>query len=614
MVFTVLVAADLFGTKTNYELDFLDPPAMAELRARLESVFGNEAAQRRPPGVPASPFQAHRMQVFDDKVELWVDLVSAGQLHDYCQVYVFQRETPWHKEVQSKIPPPGKPPIQTAVLPAVPSPMVVGPPPVVPLPPVLGSPGRVAGSPFRATPALAVGSLPRGSPYRATPTAAALTADLPNRPPPMVRQETTHGDKVRCVYDDLDKARSGAVRAEDFLGAIDRLRIDLAGKAEQIFDRADVNKDGVLSFGEFERFAEIYPTVLDSLFYRNRDFWIDRRQKDGIESAQSVLANLRDREQQAKQALQEAADATAQQQQQVRIQDAEVEQARAREREAGLQAEAARGQTEEARQRASQRAAAVVAVREKERQATQVQSEAQYGLDAAKGRQASATEELGRAQRRLQDLERMLRDQQEEVQKQQELVGAAAGVVTDAELKVGTAQRELETAQGEARREQEQLSDAERETQRASERERELAAGLARAKDDTGRAAAKKDAEERELAARKAKEDARRQTEQEASGAVDKQQQTIAGLEDENKEHNGKRSQTESEEQALIANEVRIRDQRENLEREEAMLRDSHRNFHASTGRSDHHHVQSASPAPTHHFDAPSTSPRRLVR
>ena len=104
MVFTVLAAADVYGNKVNYEFDFPVQPTMSEFQARITSTFTVDASARAPAGAPTA-FSIHRMQIFDDRTDMWNDLLSGAQLVDYCQVYVFQRESPWHREVQSKIPP-----------------------------------------------------------------------------------------------------------------------------------------------------------------------------------------------------------------------------------------------------------------------------------------------------------------------------------------------------------------------------------------------------------------------------------------------------------------------------------------------------------------------------
>ena len=67
MVFTLLIAADLHGAKTNYEVEFLAQPTIPDLHRRVEAVFGPEHAARAAPGNP-SGFGIDRMQIFDERV------------------------------------------------------------------------------------------------------------------------------------------------------------------------------------------------------------------------------------------------------------------------------------------------------------------------------------------------------------------------------------------------------------------------------------------------------------------------------------------------------------------------------------------------------------------
>eukprot|EP00756_Hemistasia_phaeocysticola_P052052 Hpha_TRINITY_DN27246_c0_g1::TRINITY_DN27246_c0_g1_i1::g.140681::m.140681 len=87
MVFTVLVGVNLNGN-CNFKLSFPARPSVAELRARVERDLVLEAKSRRP-GVP---FVVRGLQVFDERVGVWVDLLAAVQLDDSCQINVLQNE------------------------------------------------------------------------------------------------------------------------------------------------------------------------------------------------------------------------------------------------------------------------------------------------------------------------------------------------------------------------------------------------------------------------------------------------------------------------------------------------------------------------------------------
>ncbi|RNF06490.1 calmodulin-like protein containing EF hand domain [Trypanosoma conorhini] len=111
-MYTLLVCADLFGEKCNLELGFPSAPTIAELQRKALEVFEAEANMRRPSGYPVVDFAIVRVQIYDDALLKWVDLVSQTQMHEYDQLYVFQPQSAWHTDVQKDLPPP-RPPSQS---------------------------------------------------------------------------------------------------------------------------------------------------------------------------------------------------------------------------------------------------------------------------------------------------------------------------------------------------------------------------------------------------------------------------------------------------------------------------------------------------------------------
>lgn len=96
-MFIVQVAADIFGNKLNFEFSFPNRPSLQELTKVAESAFSIEIANSRPDGTPQHTFHVAKMKLYDEDKNKWVDLSSDGQLTDYCQLYAFQPENPWHK-------------------------------------------------------------------------------------------------------------------------------------------------------------------------------------------------------------------------------------------------------------------------------------------------------------------------------------------------------------------------------------------------------------------------------------------------------------------------------------------------------------------------------------
>eukprot|EP00755_Sulcionema_specki_P026487 Sspe_Gene.1693::Locus_564_Transcript_2_3_Confidence_0.400_Length_1160::g.1693::m.1693 len=343
MVFTVLVAADIYG-KVNFEFNFPSVPTMSELRERIETVVRTESSLRRSPGMPLTPFSIHRIQIFDERMEMWVDLVSSSQLEDYCQIYVFQKESMWHKDTPGRIPPPVRP---SASIPVYPPPAF---PPSSPPPPMLdplGSIPRDIGSPSIGLP----GSVPRGvSPPRGIgmpPDVAVIDPAMSDMP--------THGEKVRVVYDELDTRKARAVSLDDWSVTFQKLRISLPdgvfseSTVADLFRKADKNEDGFVSFPEFQVFAELYPKLLDSLYFRCRDFSQDQARKQNIDTARNLLAELERRHDEAMGDNNDAEGATLNQQAKLDAAADAVEEAKQKEKDARGAKDTAHAATEEVR-------------------------------------------------------------------------------------------------------------------------------------------------------------------------------------------------------------------------------------------------------------------------
>eukprot|EP00755_Sulcionema_specki_P031930 Sspe_Gene.97649::Locus_71200_Transcript_1_1_Confidence_1.000_Length_384::g.97649::m.97649 len=107
---TVFVAADLHGSKTNYVVAIPESFTVAAFKRYAEMIFARGYEKERPAGVPQAPFSAHRIQFWDEIAGKWADITDDTLAKDWVQIYVFQKETAHHKEVQSKIPPPPPPP------------------------------------------------------------------------------------------------------------------------------------------------------------------------------------------------------------------------------------------------------------------------------------------------------------------------------------------------------------------------------------------------------------------------------------------------------------------------------------------------------------------------
>jgi hypothetical protein len=219
MVFFVSVASDVYGRKQNLRLEFITCPTITELINTSEAQYDVQARATRPAGYPDIPFRVQSFQVYDDVLMRWVDLYSSAQLTNGCQVYAFQPETIWNVDLVGTIP-------------------------------------------------IARDTVTWSS-YTGSPRRARLAADA--------GAPASLSEKLRSVFYDIDSGNKGYVLYSDLRAAFLRadINFDYATVGE-LFNRADTNRDGSISYEEWVRFAIDYPSIVDALFFRARDLIIPR--------------------------------------------------------------------------------------------------------------------------------------------------------------------------------------------------------------------------------------------------------------------------------------------------------------------------------------------------
>lgn len=567
MPFNVLAAADLSG-KCNYEISFHALPTVPELRERVEVVLGAEAAVRRPP--QAGPFQIHRVQVFDERMEMWVDLVASSQLEDYCQVYLFQKESPYHRDTPGRIPPPVKP---TALVSATHStqPRQYGSAP----PSTVGSavpPPFVGAGTFAPAAPPAVGSIPaRGH----SPGAA------------------THGEKVRAVFAWLDLGRRRRVSVEDWQASFEKVRLcgDAPGASnrfdpatvEDLFKKADRDGDDIVTPDELQHFCEIYPKLLDSVYYRIQAADLEAARAQRLDAERRRLDDLESQLNAAQDGAAQADRDAEDKKRAVDDADANIGNAKANEEAAARDKDAAHAATEDVRGKLMQTKKDLQTTRDAGRGREAEKRKMQGLVDTAEKKQKAVEADRDRAERAVELLKKQLAQAEEDLRKQEGNVDAAKDGVDQAKQKYQdsldpAAERDLEDKQG-------AVNGLEGDLKGAQDEEARLAKNLRDVQRAAQQVAAQKAAAEREAGRLSALADQRRNAEQAAQRAADGQREAIAGLEGEDKVAEAKRTEDEERENELLNQEVRLREQREVVERQEARLRTAHRDFTHDIGR-----------------------------
>ena len=231
-MFILHVSADIFGAKKNIELGFQLTPTLIELAKRINDAYTVERKLGRVPGHKVEPFCVQRMDVYDDVKKRWVRLVSPTQLHEWAQLFAVSAD-----EARNL--------------------------------------SRLDES--------------------ALPSATRLAARLPKNSKkwsetgvPAVPEWVYHRDtnsKVAAVFQELDVAEKGYVTQDDFLRVFDANYMGLGRSSiYDLFHGGDYDNDGRITWPEWIPFFEEHPKLMQSMYYRTRQYWSDvGRRKESSE-------------------------------------------------------------------------------------------------------------------------------------------------------------------------------------------------------------------------------------------------------------------------------------------------------------------------------------------
>eukprot|EP01062_Namystynia_karyoxenos_P073462 TRINITY_DN70258_c0_g1_i1.p1 TRINITY_DN70258_c0_g1~~TRINITY_DN70258_c0_g1_i1.p1 ORF type:complete len:611 (+),score=271.11 TRINITY_DN70258_c0_g1_i1:97-1833(+) len=573
--FTINCAADLFGTKHNLELHFPHGrPSIPELEAHIASTFQIEAEMQphRPPGaVPR--FDISRLSIYDDAAAKWVDCTSGAQLKERAQLYAFQRE----------------PPAPTPYAAAAPA----------------AAASAYAPAPAPPAPAAAYPAPPAASPHAVHYSAPAPVSVVPAAPQAAahVVDNASHEEKARAVFEDLDLNKNQVLENEEFSRAFRVFNFDLSSATvADLFAKADADRNGVIDFGEWQRFAEQYPTLLDSLYFRSRDHWEDVRQKNEIAAARNDLEARREAEKQAHHAHLMAQQSTNVQEKRVAAAEQELAEAVEKEREAKTRLLDGQRDTEGALRERAQRAQDLDLAKERERQRAIAHAESQRDTDMAENALRCQEHE----QMRAQDSERQSAEVLVEAQRATERTRRVEGECKADMAAARDREQHAQLAHLEERRQTEiatdRLNQADLELQQRTVRERDMDGRCREAAGVTEHEGIRRDEEEHGLSVARSHEQAAHAGHLESQRAVEDQDKQVLALDAERTAFLQRRKQVEDQEKPLLEQEVRLREARDSLEEKEAKLRSDAHVFHGSARAALHYGVQ------------PAGSPYRLPR
>lgn len=588
MPFHLNVAADLYGVKVNLELEFPQFPTVADVIATAQAVFSYESSVLRPPHLPLQTFSVSRLQIYRDDEGTWHDVVSPSQFREFGQLYIIQGDPSFQESRQQILPArkPSRPQTTPGIMPSSPAgiaspyrgPSSLSGVPTSPVrPPVTVAATATSGASYHSMPRAT--SPPRSaashhvSAAAASPSAAAhISAAALQRYAP--RETVAAHEKIRFVFEEMDRNGNRLIEPEEFREMLRGLNIDFSSATvTDLFRKADVDRDGVLSMAEFTQFFSAYTTLLDSLYYRLRDIAEARQLQTELSGERGNLDSCLERRARSIQMIQESSAIVDQQAHKLRNTEGDRAIKAARENELrNLMGQC----DEDLRLAAAQRTDAsndYELQRQRESQAQNLGLAAQRDSSEAERRVVNDQNQLQAAQEKERQLQALLLEAQREVERQHKLLYDAQLGLAQTRDREKAAFMAIDAAQKDLQRSNDRLSLCEREVILKNERQKELNKVLGEVQLELQRLAQRVDDDRRDLAACEDRDRHNRQLAQDADAAVHLQERTLHEKDQEIILFSQRRAAMELQEKPLLEQEVRLREQRDNLEEKEIRLR-----------------------------------------
>eukprot|EP01059_Diplonema_ambulator_P026031 TRINITY_DN431_c0_g1_i2.p1 TRINITY_DN431_c0_g1~~TRINITY_DN431_c0_g1_i2.p1 ORF type:complete len:586 (+),score=223.15 TRINITY_DN431_c0_g1_i2:53-1810(+) len=585
MPYTVFVASDVFGRKTNLELEFPFAPTMAEMTKQTEIAFTAEQNSIRPGN--NNPFMVSKFHIVDEITDDWVEVTGANQLRNFCQLYCFQPHSTRYTESQGHIPPAKK-----AVMSYNGS---------------MGT-GMSSRSPNHHSPSWqqpsqhgydAYHPSHSHSPTHASPVSRGYTA-----PPPVQKnghalpENVGHDEKVRLTFEEVDANKNRVIEHDEFSRSLRVCGLEFTTTTcDDLFRKADYDNDGNINWSEWQRFCELYPALLDSLYYRLKAHWEHLAETGRIDQYKSQRPGLEDRERQAQQALEQAQNDADDLQRRQADADANVQDAQDKARAADDAARDGMGDIDRARQNKADRDRDMQAEKERERQAQQRAAESGREMDDANRRAAAAQQAAEAAEAAEKRALEALQNAQREKERQQNIADQARREAQAAQDRhnqiIGDIPRTVEKARG-------ACQDADRDLQAAEAKQRELNQKAHEAQQGVHDAQRRKDDLGRQMQAARDRQDPAQRALNDARNALSDHDRQVTDMEERLAQEDAHKKQLLDEEKDIVRQEIELRAQRENLEAKEGELRSAHSNFFHAAGRQSPGRSRSPAHGPTY--------------
>lgn len=566
-MFIVEAAADIFGVKTNFALEFPSRPTLHELQQTIEGVFSTQIANTRPSNVPVHSFQISKLRILDEVNNKWVPFNNESQLSNNSQLYAFQPDNAWHKETPNPIPPAVKPPSLSSTEPAGLSRPVGTTSSSTIRPITLSSP---VGNTSVLTPRTS--SVPRA--LRSTggasgPSSVSRSTALVTTP----HGDVSFAEKIRIVFSEFDLKGNRSFELADMKQGFQNLGLDFSSSTvEDLFERADVNKDGRISFSEFEHFAHLYPIMRDIIYIRSKAFWEEDQMNKAIQSERETVIKAEGALDAASRMFSLSQNDVVQAKQAVQAAEADLQDHTERMRDLALELEERRREKDDAIRDKRDKERMLHEVREKETEARKNLQEISREADKVERRLTSLVSDATTADEKVRQLQKALDDAKKAADRAHLVAEQGTLDVQKARERERDASSELDVVVREVPKVEDAVRSADRNVSATEQVLRELDNVGKQLGRDADEAARRREASELAVADMQERANLRKNEVEKARQQVEERERQVKTREAELEEHRRQRELASQYERVLVEKELRLRETRDSLEQNELNL------------------------------------------
>lgn len=398
------------------------------------------------------------------------------------------------------------------------------------------------------------------------PPRKAQSAVAPNRFPEHPSGET----KLRLVFEELDMNDNNIIEPEGFRRVLKALNFKLsAATVNDLYERMDINKNGAVNNSEYLNWAQHYPVLVDAIYTRSREAVEHARKETAVEGLRENLEDVTRKERLGNQQYQSALGELRTQERAIEALVKEHESRKEGERDFGKLLFDAEKEAEYAKTDRNAREKDVQASRETERKAQKPLTDARREVSVAERHISVYEGEISKSREKERELEQMLAEAKRETQRYVE----ALGDTNDEVVRLRDREREMSEAfqmlQQESKKTQGLLRDAEVEVGRRLENVNDCLQKQRAAREATANADARLEEERRKLPPFKQREGHQKQLYDTAIRAMEEADKELRNAEQELAEYLARRGSVEEDEHPLLEHEIRLNEQRYNLDERE---------------------------------------------